>query len=110
LYPVFAKAIDVTDDESLIRRTVGMILRVLPENGFTEQAKIIERELTAGVQWAPIPDRSVLGSINDFIRMAEFHFEDPALTPVTLSKRLGITPMSTLGMNSPDRAFATLRS
>lgn len=110
LYPVFAKGLGVTDDEILIRRTVGMVLLVLRENGYSTQAKIIEHELTLGVQWAPIPDRSVLGSINDFVRVSDFHFDDPNLTPAILSQRLGITPMTTLGKNDPARAFATLRA
>ena len=110
LYPVFAKGLGVTNDETLVRRAVGMVLRVLRENGFSSQAKIIEQEVTLGVQWAPIPDRSVLGSINDFIRVADFHFDDANLTPAILSQRLGITPMTALGMNDPARAFATLRA
>jgi hypothetical protein len=110
LYPVFAKGLDVTDDETLIRRAVGMIQRVLLENGYAEQSARIGRELSSGVQWAPIPDRSVLGSINDFIQMADYHFEDADLTPAILSQRLGKTPMSTIGMTHPARAFATLRT
>ena len=76
LYPVFAKGLGVTDDETLVRRAVGMVLLVLRENGYPSQAKIIEHELTRGVQWAPIPDRSVLGSISEMIWQADHHFDD----------------------------------
>ena len=88
LYPVFSKGLNVTDDETLIRRAVGMILQILPENGYAAQAEIIEKELMLGVQWAPIPDRSVLGSINDLVQSAGYHFDDANLTPAILSQRL----------------------
>ena len=110
LYPVFAKGLGVTDDETLIRRAVGMVLLVLRENGYSPQAKIIERDLTLGVQWAPIPDRSVLGSVSEMIWLADPHFDDANLTPAILSQRLGTTPMSTLGMKNLARAFTTLRA
>ena len=110
LYPVFAKGLGVTDDETLIRRTVGMVLLVLRENGYSSQAKAIEQELTLGVQWAPIPDRSVLSSISEMIWLADAWFDDANLTPAILSQRLGKTPMTTLGMNDPARAFTTLRA
>ena len=110
LYPVFAKGLGVTDDETLVRRAVGMVLQILRENGFSSQAKIIEQELTLGVQWAPIPDRSVLGSISEMIWHSDHYFDDADLTPAILSQRLGTTPMSTLGMNNPARAFKTLRA
>lgn len=110
LYPIFAKATGIKDDESLVRRSAGMILQVLRDNRHSVQADMMERELAAGVQWAPIPDRSVLSSISELIWLAEGHFDDVGLTPAVLSHRLGTTPMSILGMNNPTRAFTSLHA
>ena len=108
-YPVFAGAAGVTDGEALARRLGGMVLQVLKTNGFTAQAKIIEGELT-GFQFAPIPDRAVLSSISELMRLADGCFDDADLTPATLSRQLGETPMSALGMNSPARVLESLRT
>ena len=107
LYPVFASAAAVTDGEALARRLCGMVIGVLKTNGFSTQAKIFERELT-DFQFAPIPDRAVLSSISELIWLSDSWFNDVDLTPATLSRQLGVTPMSALGMNSPERALASL--
>lgn len=109
LYPVFAGGRGVTDGESLARRVGGMVPTVLQANRLTQQAGIFTAALT-DFQWAPIPDRSVLGSISEMIYLADPWFDDAGLTPAVLSKKLGNAPMSALGMNSPARAFASLRT
>ncbi len=58
----------------------------------------------AEVQWAPIPDRMVLGSINDLIFAAKYGLVN-GKSPADLSGWLAETPISVLGMNSPDRVF-----
>ena len=108
LYPVFARASGVHDDESLMRRAGGMVEQVLKTNCPTQHAAFAA-ELTE-FQWAPIPDRSVLGSISDLIYLAKPSFDDPNLMPAVLSAKLGQTPMSALGMNRPARAFASLQT
>lgn len=107
LYPVLASANNVSDGESLARRVGGMVPRVLKENGFLAQMKCFEAELT-DFQFAPVPDRSVLGSINELLLLAQAHLGDSRLNPWTLSQRLGKTPMSALGMKNPARALASL--
>ena len=109
VYPVFAGAAGVTDGDSLVRRLAGMVLPVLKQNRFSRQAKIFEREITE-IQWAPIPDRAVLSSISELIWLADARFDDADLTPAKLSRALGITPMSTIGMDSPERALSSLRT
>lgn len=109
LYPVLAGAGRVTDGETLARRLGGMVGQVLKTNHFSSQAKIFSEELD-DFQWAPIPDRAVLSSISELIWLADSYFKDTALTPGALSFRLGNTPMSALGMNSPARAFGSLRT
>jgi hypothetical protein len=107
LYAVVAGARGVTDGESLARRIGGMVPAVLRENGFAAQVTRFEDSLT-DFQFAPVPDRSVLGSITDLIYLANGHLDANDITPAALAQHLGRTPMSALGMNNPARALATL--
>jgi len=107
LYAVFAKADGVTDGESLARRLGGMVLQVITANGFSRQASVFKGALT-DYQWAPIPDRSVLGSINELIYLACAYFDDAHLTPASLAERVSNAPMSAIGMNRPQKVFARL--
>jgi len=109
LYPVLAHARKVTDGETLVRRAGGMALEVLQKNGFPDQARILDAQLT-DFQFGPVPDRSVLGSINELVWLAGLRLDAPDLVPWTLSQHLGRTPMSALGMNSPAKALASLKA
>lgn len=109
LYPVFAHAKGINDGETLARRLGGMVPHVIRETGHTDHAELFEGELSA-VQWASIPGRSVLGSMNDLVYLAGAWLGDPDLTPSALSHKLGQTPMSALGMNRPIQAFASLQT
>jgi hypothetical protein len=62
------------------------------------------------VQSAPIPSRSVLGTMNDLMQMAKYYLEFRDESPVEISHRMAEAPLSALGMNSPDRAFRSLRA
>lgn len=108
LYPVLTHARGVTDDSELIKRLLAAV-RLNFEGTELEfhYQRWIAPELAA-VQWAPIPDRSIMGSMNDLILMAKYHLENRDESPVELSRLLARTPMSVLGMNSPDRVFPTL--
>ena len=106
---MFASAAGVTDGEALARRVGGMVAGVLKTNGFSTQARIFERQLT-DFQFAPIPDRSVLSSISEMIWLSDARFNDVDLTPAALSRHLGVTPMTALGMNSPERALGALHA
>lgn len=109
LYAVFASASGVTDGETLARRLGGMVLGVLKTNKYSTQAKIFERQLT-DFQFAPVPDRAVLSSISELIWLSDAYFDDEDLTPATLSRQLGKTPMNALGGNNPARALASLHA
>lgn len=108
LYPVVTLARGVVDDHTLIERLVAGLRMALAEGKLAFQfERWIVPELPA-VQWAPIPDRSILGSINDMIAMAKYSLQHRDESPVELSRWLAESPMSALGMNSPDRVFPTL--
>ncbi len=104
LYPVVAVSRGVTDGTRLQQRMAeawrdtltGPVLGPL----FSED---LEPQL-AEVQFAPIPDRSVTGTMNDLIFAAQIGLSDGMSVP-DLSPWLARTPLSILGMNSPDRVF-----
>lgn len=104
LYPFVTEARGVTDEDTLVRRLQAALRLNLADgpHAFAYERWIVP--CGAGVQWAPIPDRSVLGSINDLIFAAKLGLGD-GMSPVELSKRLAQTPLTVLGMNSPDRVF-----
>ena len=61
------------------------------------------------VELGRIPGRSLLGSTNDFIRMAYFHLHEDGLSLEETSRELAQAPMSYLGGKSPDRVFPKLK-
>jgi hypothetical protein len=98
----------VTDEQSLIRRLLGGLEVCLAGTKLEFQfQRWILPELIS-TQWAPIPGKSILGSLNDLIFQARHGLENRDYTPVELSRWLAATPMSALGMNSPERVFPTL--
>ena len=108
LYPVLTYARGVADDHDLIKRlTEAVKLNFAGTELEFHYQRWIAPEL-ATVQWAPIPDRSVMGSMNDLILMTKYHLENRDESLEELSRKLAKAPMSLLGMNSPDRVFPTL--
>jgi hypothetical protein len=108
--PVLMDGRGVRDDHDLILRLAGGLKLVM---GGTELEFHYQRWIAPElgiVQWAPIPSRSVLGTMNDLMIMAKYHLDAGDQSPVELSLRLAETPLSALGMNSPDRAFRSLRA
>jgi hypothetical protein len=109
IYPVVMMARGVTDGPKLAARLLGGLQTCLRGGELEAQFQrriLIERPI---IQWAPIPDRSLLGSINELIFLAQCALRDnPATTPPMLSRWLARVPMSALGMNSPDRVFPAL--
>jgi hypothetical protein len=108
LYPVVMMATGVTDGPKLVMRLMGGLQTCL--RGGALQTQFEQRIVTEGpsVQWAPIPGKSVLGSINELVFLAKCGLEDRDDGPEALSRWLARTPMSALGMNSPARVFPTL--
>lgn len=104
MYPVVALLRGVTDGTGLKQRMVealrdnltGPVLGPLFSND-------IEPRLDE-VQFAPVPDRSVMGTMNELIFSAKVGLYDGMSVP-DLSPWLAETPLSILGMNSPDRVF-----
>jgi hypothetical protein len=47
--------------------------------------------------------------MNDLMQMAKYYLEFRDESPIEISHRMAKAPLSALGMNSPDRAFRSLR-
>ena len=108
LYPVVMLATGVTDGEKLMMRMLGGLQTCLKGGALEQQFQ--QQILPAGpaLQWAPIPDRSVLGSINELVFLAKCFLEARGDGPEELSRRLAHTPMMAMGGKSPEWIFPTL--
>lgn len=108
LYPVVMMATGVTDGTKLVMRLMGGLQTCL--RGGELETQFQRRILVEGplIQWAPIPDKAVLGSINEFVLAAKYRLGDGDCGPEELSRWLAQTPMKVLGGNSPDRVFPAL--
>ncbi len=108
LYPVVMMSTRVTDGPKLAARLMGGLQTCL-RGGALEaqfQTRILVEEPV--IQWAPIPGRSVLGSINELVFAAKIGLESRDYGPEELSRWLAKTPMMALGGNSPGRVFPAL--
>lgn len=108
LYPLVTDARGVTDEGELIKRAIAAMQLCFQgtELEFHYQRWIVP-DLGA-VQFAPIPDRAVLSSLNEMIMMARYGLRNRDYSPVELAAWLAQTPMKAIGYNSPDRAFRSL--
>lgn len=108
LYPIVVEARGVTGENELIQRSVQALGDALETGRY---ARNYARWIAPGVgsvQWAPIPDRSLLGGMNELIFQATWALAEGR--PLDeLPEWLAQTPLGTLGMNSPDRVFPTLK-
>lgn len=107
--PVLVPGRGVRDEHDLIMQLADGLKLVMDGTDLEfHHRRWIAPELGA-MQWAPIPSRSVLGTMNDLMRIAKYHIIEGDESPVELSLRLSETPLTALGMNSPEKAFRSLR-
>jgi hypothetical protein len=108
LYPVITHARGVTDEGSLIERLTEALKLNLTGAALAVQYQRWIAPAWTQVQWAPIPDRAILGSINELIYGAKVGAAWDQCSPVQLGLKLAETPMKVLGWNSPNRVFPKL--
>jgi hypothetical protein len=108
--PVLVQGRGLRDNHDLIMRLIDGLKLVMSGNDLEFHfQRWIAPELNE-VQWAPIPTRSVLGTMNDLMLMAKYHLAERDESPMELSQLLAKAPLSALGMNSPAKAFRSLRA
>lgn len=108
--PVLVPGRGVRDDHDLIMRLVDGLKLVMsgPDLEFYFPRWIVPE--LGEVQWAPIPSRSVLGTLNDFMIMAKYHLTARNQSPLEIAELMAQAPLAALGMNSPAKAFRSLRA
>jgi hypothetical protein len=106
LLPLMTHATGVRSDHDLITRLRDGFQNVLvgTELEFAYQRWIVPELGT--VQWAPIPGKAVLSSLNELIMMSRYGMDK---SPVEMSEWLAKVPMKAIGHESPGRAFRQLR-
>lgn len=105
LYPLLTSGRAVTDDPTLTRRFVEAAAVSLRDTEFEFLLRSRILPAASEIAWAPIPSRSVLGSMNDLIYAARVHLGEDADAPAVAALKLAETPLSILNMNSPQRAL-----
>lgn len=105
LHPLLTSGRGVTDDTTLIRRFVEAATASLRDTEFEFLLRSRILPATSEIVWAPIPSRSVLGSMNDLIFAARYHLDERGEVPAVVAMKLAETPLSILNMNSPQRAL-----
>ena len=108
LFPYVLSARGVRDEPTLIARVAGGLAEVVTETGGNDAFNRWAAGLPTDLQYAPIPDRAVLGSLSELAAMASYGLTDGVKTPQELSRWLAQIPMKVLGGNSPDRVFPKL--
>lgn len=109
LYPVLVHARGLNTLERLVRGfETGARLTLTGTPGESQLERWIVPELSK-VELGRIPGRSLLGSTNDFIRMAYFCLHEDGASLEDTSRLLAQAPMSYLGFKSPDRVFPKLK-
>jgi hypothetical protein len=106
LYPLVTHSRGVTDESSLIRRCADTLEQQLTGTALEFQYRRWIAPALGAVQFAPIPDRAVLSSINELVLMSRHGMD---LSPAELGPWLAETPMKALGHESPDRVFPKLK-
>lgn len=108
VFPVVTHGAGVVDEASLIRRLIDSLRQNLrgTDHEFKFERWIVPE--LGSAQFAPIPGKTVLSSINELILAAKTCAEFDGCSPIELGSRLAETPMKVIGYSSPERAFANL--
>jgi len=104
----------ITSEKAFIRESVNGIQRYLSESGRREVFETFIAPHTSSIRWAKVPDRSVLGTMNELIYLAQCHLIEGGLPPRVVSERLNEVPISVLWKRgktiAPGKTFDALRA
>jgi len=108
LLPALTYARGVRDDHTLLVRLLDTVRAVTEGTKGEKQYRRWIGPASGVVQFAPIPGPSIMGSINEMVRLAKGDLERDEWGPVDIAQRMAEAPMGMLGMNNPARVFPTL--
>lgn len=104
----------ITSEAAFIRASVAAIQHYLSESGRTQVFETYVAPHTSSIRWAKVPDRSVLGTMNELIYLAQCHLIEGGLPPLMVSERLNGVPLSVLWKRgktfAPGKTFDALRA
>jgi hypothetical protein len=103
LFTIIVPAKNITNIEIVLPQT---ITEVLERYEIPKQSSAILLKQLSEVQFTRNTNRQVLGSMNDFIKIAKFILEDtPDISLIDLSLQLCQMPCSPIQMKSPKKAI-----
>ena len=105
LYSTVLPGKGATNEKSLIERVSTGIREFLEADGHHGVYERSIAPLLGSVQFAKKLNRSVVGSMNDLVKMASFYLEEGDLSLIEISSRLKDTPMTGLKHDGSTHGF-----
>lgn len=107
LYSVVMFGRGIRDANDLIIRSLNCIREAMEDDGMGDAYQNVVAPATRTVGFAKALNRTVTGSMNEFVKYAKFFLEeDLDMSPYDVGIRLNDTPMSSLGWAS-SRQYGT---
>lgn len=106
LYSAVMPGAGITTGAELVRATVMLLEEVLWNDGFGPLFERLVAPSPMEVDLSKALNRSVTGSMNDFIQQAKRYLGEHQLSPRETSFRLNRIPMGALDFAFPIEAFA----
>ncbi|MDO8544071.1 MAG: hypothetical protein Q7S40_26825 [Opitutaceae bacterium] len=99
----------ITSDDTFIRASLAGLRDYMDRSGRAFAYETFIAPAAAAVRFARIPDRRIMGSINELVFLATVDLVEGGLAPAEVTERLSRVPMSMLwrrsDASSPDLAF-----
>ena len=108
LYSIVLHGGGVTDDDLYLRDFISNLRDYL---AFDDMRLIYERCIaprTGDIRIASCTDKSVLGSMNDMVRLCKLRVKKKDLSPWEMADALNATPFKAIAFRTPRKAFLDL--
>ncbi|MFW5923246.1 MAG: DUF6933 domain-containing protein [Planctomycetota bacterium] len=105
LLPVFMYGRGVTDAASLLERVTDNICRRMAAMGLADECEEYVRPAADTLRLSKSLNRSVTGSMNDFVHQVEAQAQIGNFNCEEWEARAGVVPMGALDMDSSGKAF-----
>ena len=108
LYSTVIYGRGIANDSQFLDRALGAIREFMVDDGQEFIFRQFVAPAAATVRFAPTLNRSVTGSMNDFVNAAQIWLTEGDLSPFDVGFKLNEMPMSYLNYRNPRDAFKTL--
>ena len=109
LYSVVMFGKGISDDSRFIDRALECIWEFMLFDGQEFIYRRLVVPASASVRFSSALNRSVIGSVNDMVKIAQLLLDEDELSPFDVSFRLNDMPMSCLEYAKPREAFKALQ-